>query len=160
METAMSDTPPHPTQEQLDRYAELFNQSQSLKYFGLRLSFPQGEKVVVTLPEVRPEHRGGLGTSAVNGAVLAAIFDLAIGCAPALLEPSRRVATVQLSMSFEHPVLGNSVRAEATLDSTGTSTAFASARLYDEQGRVCARCQGVVKMSKMKWASGQSPAVN
>ena len=156
----MSDTPSRPTQEQLDRYAELFNQSQTIRFFGLRLSFSQGEKVVITLPEVRPEHRGGLGTAALNGGVLAAMFDYAIGCTPALLDTTRRAATMQLSMSFERPMLGDTARAEATIDSAGTSTLFASARLYDAQGHVCARCQGVVKLSKMRWASGESPAVN
>ncbi len=156
----MSDTETRPTQEQLDRYAELFSQSQTMRFFGLRLSFPQGEKVVITLPEVRPEHRGGLGTAAINGGVLSAMFDYAIGCTPALKDPSRRAATMQLSMSFERPVLGDVVRAEATIDSAGTSTLFASARMYDAQGQVCARCQGVVKLSQMKWASGQSPAIN
>jgi uncharacterized protein (TIGR00369 family) len=156
---AMSDTPARPTQEQLDRYAQQFNQSQTLQYFGVQLSFPQGEKVSITLP-VRPEHRGGLGTHAVNGGIIAALFDLAIGCTPALLDPTRRAATMQLSMSFERPLLGDVVRAESTLDSAGTGTLFASARVYDEQGRVCARCQGVVKLSSLKWASGESPATN
>ncbi|PTL79402.1 PaaI family thioesterase [Vitiosangium sp. GDMCC 1.1324] len=156
----MSEAETRPTQEQLDRFAEQFNQSQTLKFFGARLSFPQGEKAVVSLPEVRPEHRGGLGTSAVNGGIIAALFDLVIGCTPALVDPSRRAATMQLSMSFERPLRGNSIRAEATIDSFGTSTLFASARMYDEQGQVCARCQGVVKTSTMKWASGDSPAVN
>jgi uncharacterized protein (TIGR00369 family) len=156
----MSDPQARPTQEQLDRFAELFTQSQTMRFFGLRLSFPQGEKVVITLPEVRPEHRGGLGTAAVNGGVIAAMFDYAIGCTPALLDPSRRAATMQLSMSFERPTRGDTVRVEATLDNAGTSTLFASARLYDAQGQVCARCQGVVKVSQLKWASGESPAVN
>ncbi|QRN95129.1 PaaI family thioesterase [Archangium violaceum] len=156
----MSDTQARPTQEQLDRFAELFNQSQTMRFFGLRLSFPQGEKVVVTLPEVRPEHRGGLGTAAINGGVISAMFDYAIGCTPALLDPSRRSATMQLSISFERPLRGDTVRAEATIDNAGTTTLFASARLYDAQGQVCARCQGVVKFSQLKWASGESPAVN
>lgn len=156
----MSDPQARPTQEQLDRFAELFTQSQTMRFFGLRLSFPQGEKVVITLPEVRPEHRGGLGTAAVNGGVIAAMFDYAIGCTPALVDPSRRAATMQLSMSFERPIRGDTVRVEATIDNAGTSTLFASARLYDVQGQVCARCQGVVKVSQLKWASGESPAVN
>jgi len=156
----MSDADNHPTQEQLDRYAEQFNQSQTMRFFGARLSFPQGQKVVISLPEVRIEHRGGLGTAAVNGGIIAALFDYAIGCTPALKDPSRRAATMQLSMSFERPLLGDSVRAEATIDSAGTSTLFASARMYDSQGQVCARCQGVVKLSQMKWSSGQSPAIN
>jgi uncharacterized protein (TIGR00369 family) len=156
----MSDAESRPTQEQLDRYAEQFNRSQTMRFFGAQLSFPQGEKVVVSLPEVRSEHRGGLGTAALNGGIISALFDYAIGCTPALLDPTRRAATMQLSMSFERPVRGDSVRVEATLDTVGTSTVFASARMYDAQGQVCARCQGVVKLSRMKWASGESPAVN
>ena len=155
----MSEAEIRPTQAQLDRYAEQFNQSQTMRFFGARLSFPQGEKVVITLPEIRPEHRGGLGTAAVNGGIISALFDYAIGCTPALLDPTRRAATMQLSISFERPLRGNAVRAEATLDSVGTSTLFASARMYDDKGKVCARCQGVVKLSRMKWASGESPAV-
>jgi len=156
----MSDTPSRPTQEQLDRYAEQFNKSQTLRLFSASVSFPEGRKVVVSLPEVRSEHRGGLGTSAVNGGVIAALFDLVIGCTPALLDPTRRCATLQLSMSFQRPLTGDSVRAEAEIDSYGKNTLFASARVMDSQGNVCARAQGVVRISSMPWASGDSPAVN
>ncbi|HEX5754332.1 MAG TPA: PaaI family thioesterase [Archangium sp.] len=156
----MSDADARPTQEQLDRYAEQFSQSQTMRLLGLRLSFPRGDKVVVTLPEVRAEHLGGLGTHAINGGIISAMFDYAIGCTPALVDPTRRCATVQLSVSFERPLRGTAIRAEATIDSFGTSTLFASARMYDDKGQVCARCQGVVKVSQMKWASGESPAVN
>jgi uncharacterized protein (TIGR00369 family) len=156
----MSDTPSRPTQEQLDRYAELFNQSQSLRFFGVRVSFPEGRKCVVTLPEVRSEHLGGLGTSAINGGIIAALFDLVIGCTPALLDPTKRCATLQLSMSFQRPLTGNNVRAEAEIDSYGKNTLFASARVLDAEGQVCARAQGVVRLSTIPWASGESPAVN
>ncbi|MHB8879714.1 MAG: hypothetical protein ACYC8T_39000 [Myxococcaceae bacterium] len=68
----MPEPTPRPTAEQLARYAELFNASLSLNHFGVRLSFPDTETVRVDLSPVRPEHRGGLGTDAVNGGVLAA----------------------------------------------------------------------------------------
>lgn len=154
----MSDAEVRPPQAQLDRFAEQFSQSPAMRFYGAHLSFPEGKKAVITLPEVRPEHRGGLGTDAVNGGILAALFDLVIGCSPALRDPSRRAATMQLSMSFERPVRGSSVRAEASIDSLGTSTVFSSARILDEQGTVCARCQGVIKVSQMKWSGGESPA--
>lgn len=156
----MSDTPSRPTQEQLDRFAEQFNNSQTLRLFSARVSFPEGRKVVVSIPEVRPEHRGGLGTSAVNGGIIAAMFDLVIGCTPALLDPTRRCATLQLSMSFQRPLTGDAVRAEAEIDSAGKNTLFASARIMDSQGNVCARAQGVVRISSLPWASGDSPAIN
>jgi uncharacterized protein (TIGR00369 family) len=156
----MSDTPPRPSQEQLDRFAEQFNQSHTLRYLGIRVAFAEGRKVVCVIPEVRPEHRGGLGTAAVNGGFIAALFDLVIGCTPALLDPTRRCATLQLSMSFQRPLTGDTVRAEAEIDSHGKNTLFASARVLDSEGNVCARAQGVVRMSTLPWASGESPAVN
>jgi uncharacterized protein (TIGR00369 family) len=156
----MSGSPPRPSAEALARYAEEFNQSASMRHFGVRVTFPGGEKVRVTLDPVRPEHLGGLGSDAVNGGVLAAVFDLAVGCAPALLDPTRRTATMQLSMSFLRPVRGPHLWAETVVDSAGGATLFATATVFDAEGNVCARCQGVVKMSQQKWASGSSPAVN
>ncbi|MBI3181832.1 MAG: PaaI family thioesterase [Myxococcales bacterium] len=154
----MSDDPV-PTPDQLRRYAEHFNRSASLKFMGVKLSFPTSEQVQVDL-EIRPEHRGGMGTEAVNGGVLAAMFDLAIGCTPALVEPTRRSATIQLSMSFLKPVRGDRLRAIARIDRAGAGVLFSSATLFDAHGEVCARCQGVMHLSRLRWASGVSPAID
>ncbi|KFE67742.1 PaaI family thioesterase [Hyalangium minutum] len=156
----MSDTPSRPTQAQLDRYAEQFSQSAPMRHLGVRLSFPEGRKVVAAIPELQHHHRGGLGTaSAINGAVLAGLFDLVLGCTPALLDPTKRCATLQLSMTFQRPATGNSLRAEAEIDSHGKSTLFASAKILDDQGNVCARAQGVVRLSTQTWSSGDSPSI-
>ncbi len=143
-----------PSPQQLARYAELFNQSQAIRPWGLKVSF-SADRVFVHLDAVKPEQRGGLGTDAVNGAVLAGIFDLAIGCTPALMDPSRKSATSQLSISFMKPVRGNSLRAEAWIDSAGKRTVFSTAVIYDEAGEVCARCQGMAQMGSGSW--GDSP---
>lgn len=139
---------PAPSLGDLARAADLLNRSVPLVHAGVRVSFPSTDLVVAEIPEVRPEHRGGLGTSAVNGGVLAAVFDLAVGCTAALVDPRRRSATVQLSMSFERPVVGNAFRAEARIDTRGQRTLFASARIVDERGQVCARCQAVVAIAR------------
>jgi len=152
--------PTLPTAEQLARYAQEFNKSKTLAHFGVQVSFPEGKRVEVTMPQILPEHRGGLGTDAVNGGVLAAIFDLAIGCTPALLDPTRRTATMQLSMSFERPVRGETFKAIGEIDSAGDAVLFASARIIDGHGKECARCQGVVRRSSQAWRSGDSPAIN
>src|SRR5229473_7236778 len=138
-----------PTKELLARYAEAFNRSKTLQYFGVRIDFPNGDRVVASIPQIRPEQRGGLGTSAVNGGVLAALFDFAIGITPALIDPTRRTATMQLSMSFEKPVQGDSLRVESQVSSAGRSVLFATAKILDSQGTECARCQGVVRISQL-----------
>jgi uncharacterized protein (TIGR00369 family) len=139
---------PSPTLEDLARAAEFLNHSAPLAHAGIRLSFPATDVVVAEIPEVRAEHRGGLGTSAVNGGVLAAVFDLVTGCTARLVDPGRPSATVQLSMSFERPVLGDSLRAEARIDSRGQRTLFVSAQIFDARGQACARCQAVVALAR------------
>jgi uncharacterized protein (TIGR00369 family) len=142
-----------PTLEELARTAEFFNHSTPMSHAGFRLSFPSTDMVVADLPLVQPQHRGGLGTAAVNGGVLAALFDLVTGCTPLLLDVRRRTATVQLSMSFERPVFGDSVRAEARIDSFGRRTLFASARILDAKGQPCAHCQAVVAVARAEAAA-------
>lgn len=153
----MPDAREKPTLEMLRRYAETFNGSTALKAFGVRLEFPDLERVHVVMDPIKPEHLGGLGTSAVNGGVLAAGFDLAIGCTPALVDPTRRNATMQLSMNFLRPVTGARFHIESRIDRAGTDTLFATARLFDEAGELCSTATGLVKLSRRPWNDGHSP---
>jgi uncharacterized protein (TIGR00369 family) len=148
-----------PTAEDLARYAQEFNESLTLRAFGFEVSFPDLETVRVTL-RARAEHRGGLGSEAINGGVLAATFDLVLGCTPALIDPKRRAATVQLSMQFERAVRGEGLIAEAKVRRATRTLVFADAELRDLTGVVCARASGIVARSEQPWASGRSPAIN
>lgn len=155
-ETAESDErPPRspPPRELLERYAQSFNDT--LQPMNAKLSFPEPpDRVLVRIDPILTLHRGGLGTSAVNGGVLAALFDLVIGTTPALLDPTRRTATVQLSMSFERPVMGDWFSAEGWIDRVGSALIFSSAVVKNAQGVVCSRCTGLVKMSQKAWTPG------
>ena len=149
-----------PTPEALAHYCRAFNESLTLKHFGVRVSFPDAEVCEVVLDPVREEQRGGLGSDAVNGGVLSAIFDLVIGCAPALVDPTRKSATVQLSLNFMSAVRGNKVVARARVARGGNTLVFAEAELFDEQGQLCATATGLSRLSKEPWAAGGTPAVN
>lgn len=151
---------PRPTPEQLARYAELFNASETMKHFGVRIHFPDAETVEAVLDPIQPSQRGGLGSDAVNGGVLAALFDLTIGCAPATIDPTRRSATVQLSMNFMRGVRGDKLVARGRVDRAGSTLIFCSSEILDAKGELCATCTGMVRLSELKWASGESPAIN
>jgi uncharacterized protein (TIGR00369 family) len=151
---------PRPSLEQLNRYAEEFTASRTLKTFGARVSFPTQDLVRVEVDEARPEFLGGLGSAEnINGGMISAMFDLIVGCTGALVDPTRRAATMQLSMTFERPVMGRRVRAEATVTNAGTRAVFSEARIYDGEGNLCARCNGVLRLSTQPW-DRSSPAVN
>ena len=131
------------TQAQLDAFAKARNALPTCQYFGFKVAFPDGDRVEVTLDDVKPGQRGGLGTSAVNGGVLAAMFDFAIGYAATLSGPLRRSATVQLSLNLERPVLGDFVKCTARIERVARSMLFASAQISDGEGKVCARGTGL-----------------
>lgn len=151
---------PRPTIEQLKRYSDSFNDSATLKHFGVRVTFPNEDLVEVVIDQIKPEQRGGLGTDAINGGVLAAVFDLAIGCTPALVDPTRRSATVQLSINFMRAVRGERLIAQAKVERAGDVLLFASAKIIDDQGVVCATCTGMSRLTDLPWAGGESPAIN
>lgn len=151
---------PRPTLEQLSRYSEAFNQSLTLSHFGMKVSFPNLDTVEVVLDPVRPEQRGGLGSEAVNGGILAAMFDLVIGCAPALVDPTRRSATVQLSLNFMNAVRGDRVIARAHVTRAGQTLVFASASIFDSKETLCATATGLSRLSSIPWAAGGTPAIN
>jgi len=150
---------PAPTPEQLARYARGFSESATLRFFGVTLDYPDGRTLRATMP-VRPEHLGGLGSDAVNGGILAAIFDLAIGCCGALVDPTRRTATIQLSMNFERALRGPLLVARGQLDRVGGRTAFASATIEDAEGEVCARAQGIIRLTDVPWEAEGHPGIN
>ena len=138
------------TLDSLRSLAEVWNGSEHLQRLGVRLEFERVDRVRAVIDPVQSFHRGGIGTSAVNGAVLAGLFDLAIGTVGWLSRPDSRSATVSLAMTFFRPTKGDRVAVEARLLRAGTNLTFASAEILDERGEVTARCDGTVAVARGK----------
>ena len=147
-------SPAYPTVESLRALGELWNASPAMRHFGARLEFTRVDRVRAVIDPILPVHRGGLGTEAVNGVVLAGLFDLVIGTVGWLTRPDTRSATVNLSMSFFRPTRGDRLTAEARMIRAGLNLVFAAAEIYDAEGRVTARCDGTCAIAIGK-ADGQ-----
>ncbi len=130
------------TLEALRSLAEVWNAGPPMKHFGARLDFTKVDRVRAVIDPVLPFHRGGLGSEAVNGVVLAGLFDLVIGTVGWLTRPDARSATVSLAMSFLRPTLGDRVVAEARLLRAGMNLVFAAAEISGGSGELTARCDG------------------
>ncbi len=136
------------TLEALKAMAAVWNASGPMERLGARLQFERVDRVRAVIDPVQSYHRGGIGTDAVNGAVLAGLFDLAIGTVGWLSRPDTRSATVSLAMTFLRPTRGDRVVVEARLLRAGTNLMFAAAEISDEQGEVTARCDGTVAVAR------------
>ena len=141
------------TLSSLEALAKIWNDSPPMRQLGARLEFDRVDRVRAVLDPVMPYHRGGMGTDAVNGPVLAGLFDLAIGTVGWLTRPDTRSATVSLAMTFLRPTRGDRVSVEARLLRSGTNLTFAAAEIFDAEGQVTARCDGTVAVAHGKFES-------
>jgi acyl-coenzyme A thioesterase PaaI-like protein len=128
------------------RWQERMNALPGMLLMGARVDLSDGAVVRLTLASVGEQHLGGLGTRAVNGAVIAGMFDAALGVAGTLQFPGQRAGTIELAIklmrpAFEAPleVLGVAVRRTAHL-------AFTEAELH-AGGRRCASASGIVAVA-------------
>jgi acyl-coenzyme A thioesterase PaaI-like protein len=138
------------TIEALRALADVWNQGPPMKHFGARLEFTRVDRVRAVVDPVLPFHRGGMGTEAVNGVVLAGLFDLVIGTVGWLTRPETRSATVSLSMTFFKATRGERVVAEARLVRAVMNLVFAAAEIFDSAGEVTARCDGTCAIAHGK----------
>lgn len=141
------------TLESLQGLADIWNDSPPMRHLGARLEFDRLDRVRAVIDPVMPYHRGGMGTDAVSGPVLAGLFDLAIGTVGWLTRPDTRSGTVSLAMTFLRPTRGNRIVVEARLLRAGTNLTFAAAEVFDESGEVTARCDGTVAVARGKFES-------
>jgi uncharacterized protein (TIGR00369 family) len=125
------------------RWQDNFNAIPAMHYMGCRLDLSHERVVRVHLPEVRPHHQGGMGTEAVNGAVIAGLCDCALGVAGVVHFPGQRAGTIELAIKFMRPTIGQSVTAYAVALKRAASVAFAEMELYSA-GRLCSIATGMV----------------
>jgi acyl-coenzyme A thioesterase PaaI-like protein len=128
--------------------AERWNTHPGIARIGARLDIVSAHELRATVDPIEPHHRGGMGTSAVNGPTLAAIFDLVTGLTGYLQMPGKRAAVAQLNIQFQRPVDGTRFHVVGRPARTGRSLVFVSCELHDEQDVVCARCDGLVYVSQ------------
>jgi uncharacterized protein (TIGR00369 family) len=144
-------SPAYASIEALQTLARAWNNSPPMQRLGAWLEFERVDRVRAVLAPVEPHHRGGMGTDAVNGVVLAGLFDLAIGTVGWLTRPDTRSATVSLAMTFLKPTRGDRVVVEARLIRAGTNLTFTAAEIFDEAGQVTARCDGTVAVAQGRY---------
>jgi acyl-coenzyme A thioesterase PaaI-like protein len=128
-------------------FERTWNEHPGMRHMGARVDLSTPGEVRCILDPIRPEHRGGLQTDAVNGAVIAGIFDLVIGLSGYVHTRGRRAGVAQLSVQFLRPLNGSRLQAVARATRIGINLVFSTAEMQDDRGVVCARCDGIVAVS-------------
>lgn len=127
-------------------WAEQFNRLPAVRQFETAIDLNDEAIVRVALETIHEHHLGGLRLRAVNGAVLAGLFDCALGVAGTLQFREKRAGTCELSMKFMRAVFDSPIEVFAACVKRTDTLAFTESALYSN-GRLCALATGMVAVA-------------
>jgi uncharacterized protein (TIGR00369 family) len=129
-------------------FMERWNASAFWTWPGARLEEvrPGYARAVLT---VQPQHRGGGGTQALNGGIMAYLFDGLVSAAARSVagEGYKALSTVSLQIQYRKLLeVQSEAVAIAEVASAGKSTVFVEARILNDAGEACAVCSAIVRL--------------
>lgn len=127
-------------------WVEQFNRIPAIPYSGISVSLEDDRLVHVVLAQVADHHLGGLRLRAVNGAVLAGLFDCALGVAGTLQFAGKRAGTCELSLKFMRGVFDTPIDVFGACAKRTGNLAFVESELYSA-GKLCALASGIVAVA-------------
>ena len=129
------------------RWQDRFNAMPAMKFSGAVVDLDDPRLIRVILPKIETYHEGGLGGSAVNGAVICGMFDCALGVAGAQQFPGESTGTVELSIKMMRPARTAPLVFYAIATKRTLAICFAESKLFSGN-RLCAHCTGMVAVAK------------
>lgn len=121
---------------------DLFNESVQLKQMHIRVDLSTSKLPLVFIDEVMDIHKGGIGTDAVNGAVIALLSDLAIGLLGIYHYADGLTATSSLTIHYVKPLLTQKVIVKAEETQVIGKRIFGVATIMNEKDEVCSYANG------------------
>jgi len=118
-----------------------------VSHLGFELiHFEGGESTLQFAP--RPEHQNSFGVA--HGGAIMTLMDVTMATAARSVAPEMGVVTIEMKTSFMKPAPGDgsTLTGRGQLIQRTAKMAFVEAKLYDNQGNVCAHSTGTFKYVK------------
>lgn len=131
---------------------EEWNSKAFMQWAGLRVLSASDGTATLEL-DVRDHHRGGGGTRAINGAIVAYMHDVIQGIAiGSLLEANvLRMATLHLNIEYPKLLLcDDKAVATARVLRLGHTIAFCDSDFRDAAGDICSRSTGTYQIKRSR----------
>ncbi len=114
--------------------------------FGFQL-YIQNNDPVFDVTNIRTWHRGGGGSDAINGGIIAALCDYTIGMVGIFNLPDGKKFTTDLKINFKKPLEGSSFKVIGQADQVSTNMVKSNAKVYDQNNLLCSIANGRVLLT-------------
>lgn len=141
-----------------DLWQQRLGQMAILHHLGTELDLSHESLVRLHLKHPGIQHQGGLGTEALNGAIIAGMMDCAISVAGIVHFRGKTCGTVQMSIQFMKPVRSMTCSVECYAVRKSPNLVFLEARLIERGNRCSVMATGVVGLAKLGPSEAETPA--
>jgi len=133
----------------LEEFSQSLNESELLKFLNLTLKF-ETDRIMLRLDPIEERHRGGSTGDSVNGAVVAAICDIAVGATMGLSQHplTQGSAVGRLDIRMRKPIVGSFCTAVACIEREARNLVYSRVKFFNESGQLCVEAQGTVYMQR------------
>ncbi|MCU0447791.1 MAG: PaaI family thioesterase [Microscillaceae bacterium] len=129
-----------------------WNQGSFYQWAGIEIIEAHAGEVRLVL-HVQDHHRGGGGTQAINGGIVAYMFDALLGTCAGTVWDENTIGQVTITLNIQYLAMlqaEKQVVGVAHVTKRGKATVFMTGEIYDEQGEVCASCTGIYRLRQKK----------
>ncbi|MFP6844427.1 MAG: hypothetical protein VB958_04340 [Thalassolituus sp.] len=134
-------------EKELSDWQQYFNGWPCAKHQGFHLEFLDDRIAMVCIPEVKPEHLGGKGEHAVNGATISGILDCAVSVAGFMHYKGKTCGTISSSIHMKRPLYGNYILCLGKITKRSKNLCFGESAIFNENSVVCANNDSIVAVS-------------
>jgi len=120
-----------------------------MDHLGVERVPDDGGRALIAL-NIRPEHRNGW--KAAHGGILMSLMDSVMSLAVRLHTHNTpaSIITIDMSVKFISPAMGERIIAEGWVIGGGRSTLFCEAAIRDTDDKLVAKCMGTLKPIRKK----------
>lgn len=150
----------HAYRSKFRRIEEKLNKLPIFKTFGAVIEIQESGIASVSIENIQDIHTGGFQSTAINGMVLMGLLDSAICAAALSYFDGARCATVEISVKFLKPVIGENIKALGEVISRSSDIYFCKSSIVDPTGRIRALATGIVKSVQKENSNEQVQNIN
>ena len=127
-----------------EKVANFFNQSPQLRFIGAQVEWVRQGEALITIPEVRDVHQGGLGSNAINGGIIALLCDMALGLLGVDYWHEGFAGTQNLSIDYLKPLEATAISVHSKIEQVVGKKVIGLMEVLNEKNEICSYAHGIL----------------
>ena len=131
----------------LSDWQHYFNGWPCAEHQGFHLEFIDNKIAMVSIYEIKPEHLGGKGEHAVNGATISGILDCAVSVSGFMHYKDKTCGTISNNILMKRPLYGSHIICLGKVTKRSKHLCFGESAVFNDNAIICATSDSIIAVA-------------